>query len=98
MRIIQNKSKVLYEKVKDGTRSGTGKIVCAHWDELTVCHFWGRFPSTQALQFGIESSSAGALSTGGLDTEFSCETNVADCAPYSEEGISCVEEARSCTP
>ena len=39
--------------VVKGSRSGSGKIVYEHWD--TLISIWGGSPSTQSLQFGVES-------------------------------------------
>ena len=39
--------------VVKGSRSGNGKIVYEHWD--TLISIWGGSPSTQSLQFGVES-------------------------------------------
>ena len=98
IRVISKKSKVSCERMKEkiknihqdfsralvkGTHSGSGKIVHAHWDELLS--IWGGSPSTQALPFGIQSSSVSELSrklTG----------------PNSLESVSCPGDSHSCTP
>ena len=63
--IIKNGYKRIKEKLKSirqdyskavisGTRSGSGKIVSQHFDELAS--IWGGSPATEPLSFGIDSS------------------------------------------
>ena len=47
--------------VVKGTRSGSGKIVYAHWDELIKV--WGTSPSTQTFPFGVDSQYIGENSS-----------------------------------
>ena len=61
-RLIQRGHQRIQEKIKEirqsfskaviaGTRSGSGKIVYEHYDELVM--IWGGSPATEPLSFGV---------------------------------------------
>lgn len=79
---IKNIRQDFSKAVVKGTRSGSGKVLYAHWDELLS--IWGAPPSTQPLPFGIESSSVGELSCDNSNTEL-CEPESSDITVGSSE-------------
>lgn len=77
--------------VMSGTRSGSGKIVFAHYDALST--IWGGSPSAEALPYGVDSQSAMTSVNYGTDGTDEVEPNIIVInedgdAPLSMEGVS----------
>ena len=66
------------------TRSGGGKIVFAHYDDLST--IWGGSPSTEVLPYGVDSQSP--MSSINLEPESTDEVRISSCStPLHGESI-----------
>ncbi len=102
----------IIEKVKDvrqsfskavtcGTRSGSGKIVCEHYDKLV--NLWGGSANTTPLSFGVRSADFledqeedEEREVSGIDPNAACELDGFESSFSSENsnstGSSCIQQ------